>query len=147
MGRIPRFDDLGYLLGEAVRRRHARKFHRSAPRWQHVAVSDSVQPHASQPIPAVRSLTTPRAAAVAGVVFAVLFATVVILVRAKMPESPDGSVEWLRSRGGGIAIAAVLMPFAGIAFLWFLAVIRDGFGAFEDRFFATSWVAGCCFWR
>jgi hypothetical protein len=83
------------------------------------------------------SLTTPRAAAFAGVLFAVLFATVVLLVRAKMPEGPDGAVEWVQSRSSGIRTAAILMPFAGIAFLWFIAVVRDGLGAFEDRFFAT----------
>lgn len=83
------------------------------------------------------SLTTPRAAAFAGVMFAVLFATVVLLVRAEMPEGPDGSVEWLQTRSGGIRFAAVLMPFAGIAFLWFIAVVRDGLGGFEDRFFTT----------
>ena len=37
-----------------------------------------------------------------------------------------------------MTIAALyLMPFAGIAFLWFLGVIRDRFGAREDRFLAT----------
>ena len=30
-----------------------------------------------------------------------------------------------------------LMPFAGIMFLWFIAVIRDQIGEREDRFFAT----------
>ena len=29
------------------------------------------------------------------------------------------------------------MPFAGIAFLWFIGVVRDGLGALEDKFFAT----------
>ena len=29
------------------------------------------------------------------------------------------------------------MPFAGIAFLWFIGVIRDRIGQHEDRFFAT----------
>ena len=30
-----------------------------------------------------------------------------------------------------------LVPFAGIVFLWFVAVIRDQVGEREDRFFAT----------
>jgi hypothetical protein len=30
-----------------------------------------------------------------------------------------------------------LVPFAGIAFLWFIGVVRDRIGAREDRFFAT----------
>ena len=29
------------------------------------------------------------------------------------------------------------MPFAGIAFLWFVGVLRDRVGELEDRFFAT----------
>jgi len=29
------------------------------------------------------------------------------------------------------------VPFAGIAFLWFIGVLRDRLGEFEDRFFAT----------
>lgn len=29
------------------------------------------------------------------------------------------------------------MPFAGIAFLWFIGVIRDRLGDHEDRFFAS----------
>ncbi len=29
------------------------------------------------------------------------------------------------------------MPFAGISFLWFIGVVRDGLGRFEDRFFAS----------
>lgn len=29
------------------------------------------------------------------------------------------------------------MPFAGIAFLWFIGVVRDLLGEYEDRFFST----------
>ena len=29
------------------------------------------------------------------------------------------------------------MPFAGITFLWFIGVVRDGFGRFEDKFFSS----------
>jgi len=29
------------------------------------------------------------------------------------------------------------LPFAGIAFLWFIGVLRDRLGELEDRFFAT----------
>ncbi len=32
------------------------------------------------------------------------------------------------------------MPFAGIAFLWFIGVVRDGFGRFEDKFFSTVFI-------
>jgi hypothetical protein len=84
-----------------------------------------------------RQLTTPRAAALAGVVFALLFGAVLVLVRSKMPEGVQGSVEWLTSRRSGITAAAVLMPFAGISFLWFMGAVRDGLGRYEDRFFST----------
>jgi hypothetical protein len=82
-------------------------------------------------------LTTPRAAAVAGVLFALLFGATLILIRVKMPEGLGDSTEWLNSERGGILTATKLMPFAGITFLWFIGVVRDGFGRYEDRFFAT----------
>ena len=87
--------------------------------------------------PRLRQLTTPRAAALAGVIFAVLFATVLMVVQLKMPKGVGDSTEWLENKGGGILTATFLMPFAGISFLWFIAVVRDGFGRYEDRFFAS----------
>ena len=34
-------------------------------------------------------------------------------------------------------VALNLVPFAGVAFLWFIGVLRDRLGEQEDRFFAT----------
>ena len=85
----------------------------------------------------VRPLTTPRAAALAGVLFAVLFGTTVFLIRHNMPEEARDATGWLATQHSGIAIATVLMPFAGISFLWFIAVVRDSLGPLEDRSFAT----------
>jgi hypothetical protein len=85
----------------------------------------------------VHQLTTPRAAALAGVLSALLFAAVLILIRVKMPEGLGDSTQWLNSERGGILTATELMPFAGITFLWFIGVVRDGFGRYEDRFFTT----------
>ena len=34
-------------------------------------------------------------------------------------------------------MALGLIPFAGIAFLWFMGVVRDRIGDYEDRFFST----------
>jgi hypothetical protein len=85
----------------------------------------------------LRQLKTPRAAALAGVLFALLFGTVIVLIRLRMPEGMKDSSAWLSSNHNGIATAAVLMPFAGISFLWFIGVVRDGFGSYEDRFFAS----------
>jgi hypothetical protein len=87
--------------------------------------------------PHFRQLKTPRAAALAGVLFALLFGAVIILIRLRMPEGVKDSEDWLDYNPHGITTAAVLMPFAGISFLWFIGVVRDGFGRYEDRFFAS----------
>jgi hypothetical protein len=40
--------------------------------------------------------------------------------------------------GSTLALAGLyLVPFAGIAFLWFIGVVRDRIGTREDKFFAT----------
>jgi hypothetical protein len=41
-----------------------------------------------------------------------------------------------------VVLALTLVPFAGIAFLWFIGVVRDRLGASEDRFFATVFFGG-----
>jgi len=85
----------------------------------------------------LRKLSTPRAAGVAGVLFAVLFATVLVLIRLTLPEHPEVGAQWVESGRARIRVAAILMPFSGITFLWFIGVVRDGFGRLEDRFFAS----------
>jgi hypothetical protein len=74
---------------------------------------------------------------VAGVLFALLFGATLILIRVKMPEGVGHSAEWLDSQKDGISTATKLMPFAGITFLWFIGVVRDNLGRYEDRFFAS----------
>jgi hypothetical protein len=88
----------------------------------------------------LRKLSTPRAAAIAGVLFALLFATALILIRTALPEGAEPGAQWVDDTGHRIRIAAVLMPFAGIAFLWFIGVVRDGFGGFEDKFFSSVFI-------
>jgi hypothetical protein len=83
------------------------------------------------------SLRTPKAAAVAGIVFSVLLVVVLGLFRLSVPADPLDSGAWLRRSSGTVALALNLMPFAGIAFLWFIGVLRDRLGRQEDRFFAT----------
>jgi hypothetical protein len=82
-------------------------------------------------------LSTPRAAAAAGVLFALLFGAVLILIRTALPEDASPGSQWVEGAGTNLRVASVLMPFAGIAFLWFIGVVRDGFGQLEDRFFAS----------
>ena len=85
----------------------------------------------------MKALTTPRAAAVSGVLFAVLFATAIVLIRSSLPEGAEPGSQWLTEGNTKIRVAAELMPFAGISFLWFIGTVRAGMGELEDRFFAT----------
>lgn len=82
-------------------------------------------------------LKTPRAAAVAGIVFSVLFITSLVLIRVSVPVDPLDTGTWLTGSGKSVSLALYLLPFAGIAFLWFIGVLRDHIGVYEDRFFAT----------
>ena len=86
------------------------------------------------------SLRAPRAAAVAGIVFSVLVITSFVLLRRSVPADPLEAGAWLQTRMGTVALALNLVPFAGIAFLWFVGVLRDRLGGREDRFFATLFV-------
>src|SRR5437660_882744 len=81
------------------------------------------------------AMRTPRAAALAGVVFSVLLTTILVSLRLAASSQQAGSHAWLT--GTGVAWAPRLAPFAGIAFLWLIGVVRDRMGQSEDRFFAT----------
>ena len=87
--------------------------------------------------PVLRRLSTPRSAAVAGILFALLFGTSLILLRTSVPAEFGGDTAWLEESATRLKASLMLMPFAGIAFLWLIGVIRDRLGDYEDRFFAT----------
>ena len=84
-------------------------------------------------------LRTPRAAAVAGILFSLLLGLVLVLILISVPSDPATPGAWLSDPGRRTAIAVALnvVPFAGIAFLWFIGVVRDRIGQLEDRFFAS----------
>ena len=82
-------------------------------------------------------LRAPRAAAIAGILFAVLLITSFVLLRRSIPADPLEAGAWLETNANSVATALNLLPFAGIAFLWFIGVLRDRLGDREDRFFAT----------
>ena len=91
------------------------------------------------PLRAGSPLRTPRAASVAGIIFSVLMITALVLLRISAPAHPGAGSQWLTDSGrrAAVAVALNLVPFAGIAFLWFVGVLRDRIGEREDRFFAT----------
>jgi hypothetical protein len=87
-----------------------------------------------------RGLRAPRAAGVAGIVFSALFIASLALIRLALGRAVglDSAGEDSAIASADLAVAGLyLMPFAGIAFLWFIAVIRNRLGEREDRFFAT----------
>jgi hypothetical protein len=84
-----------------------------------------------------KQLRAPRAAAVAGILFSLLLITGLLILRLSVPVGSIEAGQWLRESSGMLAVALNLVPFAGIAFLWFIGVLRDRLGDYEDRFFAT----------
>lgn len=83
------------------------------------------------------NLKTPKAAALAGIIFSLLMFTIFGLLRRSIPAGPLEPGAWLATDTKTIALALNLVPFAGVAFLWFLGVLRERLGQREDRFFAT----------
>jgi hypothetical protein len=96
-------------------------------------------PGGQGPLTTRSALRTPRAAAVAGIAFSALLISSLALLRVSVPANPAIPGAWLTDSGkrAAVAIGLNLIPFAGIAFLWFIGVLRDRIGAHEDRFFAT----------
>src|SRR3954471_15541455 len=82
-------------------------------------------------------LKTPKAAAIAGIVFSGLLITIIWMIRRAIPADPLDPGAWLVTEPKTVTLALNLIPFAGIAFLWFIGVLRDRLGQQEDRFFAT----------
>jgi hypothetical protein len=93
----------------------------------------------SAPLAARTAISSPRAAAVAGIVFALLLTVALALVRSATPSDPKTAGDWLAdgSRRKAVLVGLNLLPFAAIAFLWFIGVVRDRIGEGEDRLFAT----------
>ena len=86
----------------------------------------------------VRSLRTPRSAGIAGIAFSLLFTVTFVCTRLVVSADPTDAGSWLTDRRRGTSGASVSSgAFAGIAFLWFIGVVRSRIGDAEDRFFAT----------
>ena len=83
--------------------------------------------------------TPPRGVAISGIAFSALYFASLVLVRLAVPADPTEPGAWLEDPDfrNWARIALNLVPFTGIAFLWFMAVLRNRIGLLEDRFFAT----------
>jgi MFS family permease len=85
-----------------------------------------------------QEVRSPRSAAVAGIVFSVLMFAVMIVTRELTLERASQVTGNLLDLWTGAArFAIVMVPFIGIALLWFTGVIREHLGEQEDRFFST----------
>jgi hypothetical protein len=96
-------------------------------------------PAPTQPVP-----SPPRVVAISGMIFAVLYIVSLVLIRLAVPADPTEPGLWLAdpSFRNWVRIALNLIPFTGIAFLWFMGVLRNRIGLLEDRFFATVFLGG-----
>lgn len=82
-------------------------------------------------------LRAPKAAAIAGILFAVLLIISFVLILGAIPAHARDSEALFSAYGKTFLLALNLVPFAGIAFLWFMGVVRDRLGSFEDQFITT----------
>lgn len=81
--------------------------------------------------------TAPKAAAMAGILFSLLLFTSLVLLLNIMSDDADLNLIRFADNKQKVQIALNLVPFASIAFLWFVGVVRDRFGDQEDQFFGT----------
>jgi hypothetical protein len=84
-----------------------------------------------------RRAATPVAGSIAGILFAILFATSVLLIRFSLADAARDPGAWVQDGVSRLRFALALVPFAGLFFLWFIAVARERLGRHEDQFFAT----------
>jgi len=91
------------------------------------------------PAPAItaRRWRSRRSAAVAGIVFGVLLVSALVMLRLAVAGGDLEDVDINHTRRALVRLALNLVPFAGIAFLWFIGVVRDQLGDVEDRLFST----------
>ena len=85
------------------------------------------------------ALRTPRSAAYAGGIFALLLIASLLTIRFALPAKPADNADRLLTSPERefLLVGLGLVPFAAVAFLWFIGVLRDRIGEREDKFFAT----------
>jgi hypothetical protein len=89
------------------------------------------------PVLTARRWRSRRSAAIAGIIFAVLLLAGLTMIRVALSEGSLQALQTDAQRRNLIRLSLQLVPFAGIAFLWFIGVIREQLGEVEDRLFST----------
>src|SRR5258708_38953282 len=102
-------------------------------------VTPGMTPDQSMPAETPRPSSPPRVVAISGIIFSALYIASLVLLRLAVPADPKDPGAWLadpklRNWGGR---ALNLVPFTGLAFLWFMAVLRHRIGLRADSFFST----------
>ena len=92
-----------------------------------------------------QSIRTPRAAAIAGVIFALLLISSEILVWRYVPSVATVAPAEVARHSRALALAMNLRPFSGIAFLWFMGVVRNRLGNLEAVSLRQCFWAAVCF--
>jgi len=81
--------------------------------------------------------TSHREMAVAGIAFSVLMIIGLAIIRLALPDTQQTTDMVNAGFERALPFALHIVPFAGIAFLWLLAVLRSRLGQIEDNFFPT----------
>jgi hypothetical protein len=89
------------------------------------------------PVLTARFWRSRRSAAIAGIIFAVLLLAAMTMMRIALSEGSLQSLQTDAQQRSLIRLSLHLVPFAGIAFLWFIGVVREQLGNTEDRLFST----------
>jgi hypothetical protein len=85
-----------------------------------------------------QEVRSPRAAAFAGIAYAILMSVGMLLTyNLALTDPVSLTPEWLQDVSDTARLVIAIVPFAGIAFLWFTGVVRDQLSYQEGRFFAT----------
>ncbi|MFM9134473.1 MAG: hypothetical protein ACKOT0_03415 [bacterium] len=91
----------------------------------------------------LESLRSARSAAVAGLIFAVTLVAVLVLFRSAFPMdglTEQGATPTPEALDRG-RWALILLPYAGIAFIWFMAALNYSLGHADHRLFTTVFLA------
>lgn len=91
----------------------------------------------SEPVLTAAFWRTRRAAAIAGIIFGVLLLAAMIMTHLALTDAAYDSLQDDGRSRRLIVVSLHLVPFAGIAFLWFIGVVREHLGEVEDRLFST----------
>jgi hypothetical protein len=89
------------------------------------------------PVLRARFWRSRRSAAIAGIVFGVLLLVALTMLRLGLSNSSLQVFQSDAQKRTLIRLSISLVPFVGIAFLWFIGVIREQIGEVEDRLFST----------